>query len=50
MNTEKSGLLRSFGLYPENWTILKESEWRFNNPSPKAQLQELKQWVRNYMG
>ena len=29
-----------FGLY------LKECEWRFNNPNPKRQLQQLKQWVR----
>jgi transposase len=28
-----------FGLY------LKECEWRFNNPSPKAQLTQIKQWV-----
>ncbi|MFN9253305.1 MAG: IS1595 family transposase [Holosporaceae bacterium] len=25
--------------------FLKECEWRFNNPSPKAQLDNLKQWV-----
>lgn len=25
--------------------FLKECEWRFNNPSPKAQLDKLKQWV-----
>lgn len=30
----------SFGLF------LKECEWRFNNPNPKDQLQQLKQWVR----
>lgn len=28
-----------FGLF------LKECEWRFNNPSPKEQLAQLKQWV-----
>lgn len=28
-----------FGLF------LKECEWRFNNPSPKQQLSQLKQWV-----
>ena len=28
-----------FGLY------LKECEWRFNNPNPKTQLTQLKQWV-----
>jgi transposase len=25
--------------------FLKECEWRFNNPSPKSQLDKLKQWV-----
>ena len=29
----------SFGLF------LKECEWRFNNPDPKVQLTQLKQWV-----
>ncbi len=33
-----------FGLF------LKECEWRFNNPDPKLQLAELKQWVTKYMG
>ena len=30
--------------------FLKECEWRFNNPNPKAQLKELKQWVNKNMG
>ena len=34
----------NFGLF------LKECEWRFNNPSPQAQLVQLKQWVKQYMG
>ncbi len=29
--------------------FLKECEWRFNNPEPKAQLQQLKQWVNQYL-
>ena len=33
----------SFGLF------LKECEWRFNNPSPKTQLLQLKQWVNEYL-
>ncbi len=33
-----------FGLY------LKECEWRFNNPKPRSQLKQLKQWVKKYMG
>jgi transposase len=32
-----------FGLF------LKECEWRFNNPSPQAQLKQLQQWVRQYL-
>lgn len=44
--------MRKFNGVPKDHfpLFLKECEWRFNNPSPKAQLQELKQWVRNYMG
>ena len=34
----------NFGLF------LKECEWRFNNPTPQAQLLQLKQWVKQYMG
>ena len=34
----------NFGLF------LKECEWRFNNPSPQAQLVQLKQWVKQFMG
>ena len=33
----------SFGLF------LKECEWRFNNPNPKDQLQQIKQWVNQYL-
>lgn len=32
-----------FGLF------LKECEWRFNNPNPQTQLQQLKQWVDEYL-
>ena len=34
----------NFGLF------LKECEWRFNNPTPQAQLFQLKQWVKQRMG
>lgn len=34
----------NFGLF------LKECEWRFNNPTPQAQLVQLKQWVKQHMG
>lgn len=30
--------------------FLKECEWRFNNPDPKSQLRQLKQWVKLSMG
>ena len=33
----------NFGLF------LKECEWRFNNPDPKEQLMQLKQWVREFL-
>ncbi len=29
--------------------FLKECEWRFNNPAPKAQVNQLKQWVKEYL-
>ena len=32
-----------FGLF------LKECEWRFNTPDPKAQLKQLKQWAKKYL-
>ncbi len=34
---------QNFGLF------LKECEWRFNNPNPKDQLIQLKQWVKQYL-
>ena len=34
---------QNFGLF------LKECEWRFNNPNPKDQLKQLKQWVEKYL-
>lgn len=30
--------------------FLKECEWRFNNPKPHSQLNQLKQWVKNDLG
>ena len=30
--------------------FLKECEWRFNNPNPKSQLNQLKLWVKHSMG
>ena len=28
------------------WLFLKDCEWRFNNPYPKKQITQIKQWVR----
>lgn len=44
--------LRKFNGVPKTHfhLFLKECEWRFNNPSPKTQLSQLKQWVKEYMG
>jgi transposase-like protein len=33
-------LIEHFGLF------LKECEWCFNNPNPKGQLKQLKQWAK----
>jgi len=30
--------------------FLKECEWRFNNPNPKSQLKQLKQWGNKHLG
>jgi transposase len=30
--------------------FLKECEWRFNNLTPKSQLKQLKQLVKQYIG
>jgi transposase len=44
--------MRKFNGVPKAYfgLFLKECEWRFNNPSPQAQLKQLKQWVKLYMG
>jgi transposase len=44
--------MRRFNGIPRKYfpLFLKECEWRFNNPNPKAQIKQLKQWVRHYMG
>jgi len=44
--------MRKFNGVPKDHfpLFLKECEWRFNNPNPKAQLLQLKQWVNKYMG
>ena len=43
--------LRKFNGVPKDSfpLFLKECEWRFNNPNPKSQLNQLKQWVKGYL-
>jgi transposase len=50
-NQAKRHMRKFNGVPKENFPLfLKECEWRFNNPDPKLQLEQLKQWVRYYMG
>jgi transposase len=50
-NQAKRHMRKFNGVPRENFPLfLKECEWRFNNPNPKAQLKQLKQWVKHYMG
>ena len=43
--------MRKFNGIPRQYfgLFLKECEWRFNTPDPKAQLIQLKQWVKSYL-
>lgn len=46
-NQAKRHMRKFNGVPKENFGLfLKECEWRFNNPNPKSQLLQLKQWVR----
>ena len=46
-NQAKRHLRKFNGVPRENFPLfLKEVEWRFNTPNPKAQLCQLKQWVK----
>ena len=50
-NQAKRHMRRFNGIPVKHFPLfLKECEWRFNNPNPKTQLKQLKQWVRQYMG
>ena len=45
-NQAKRHLRKFNGIPRQNFGLfLKECEWRFNNPNPKTQLRQLKQWV-----
>ena len=43
--------MRKFNGIPKEYfhLFLKECEWRFNNPTPKAQLSQIKQWVSKFL-
>lgn len=50
-NQAKRHMRKFNGVPKDNFVLfLKECEWRFNNPDPKCQLSQLKQWVRDNMG
>ncbi len=50
-NQAKRHMRRFNGVPRKHFPLfLKECEWRFNNPNPKAQLIQLKQWFKHYMG
>ena len=49
-NQSKRHMRKFNGVPKENFGLfLKECEWRFNNPDPKEQLSQLKQWVREFL-
>lgn len=50
-NQAKRHMRKFNGVPKESFPLfLKECEWRFNNPYPKSQLKQLKQWVKHYIG
>lgn len=49
-NQAKRHLRRLSGIPKMHFPLcLKEGEWRFNTPQPKAQLQQLKRWAKRYL-
>lgn len=49
-NQAKRHMRKFNGVPRKNFDLfLKECEWRFNNPNPQAQLQQLIQWVKLYL-
>ena len=49
-NQAKRHMRKFNGVPKEHFPLfLKECEWRFNNPKPKAQLRQIKQWVKEYL-
>ena len=50
-NQAKRHMRQFKGVPKVNFALfLKECEWRFNNPTPQAQLLQLTQWVKQHMG
>ena len=50
-NQAKRHLRKLNGVPRDHFPLfLKECEWRFNNPKPQVQLNQLKQWVKQQMG
>lgn len=48
-NQAKRHLRKFKGILKESfWLFLEECEWRFNNPSPKEQITQLKQWIETF--
>lgn len=49
-NQAKRHMRKFNGVPRQNFVLfLKECEWRFNNPDPNLQLQQLKQWAKLYL-
>jgi len=49
-NQAKRHMRKFNGIPAKHFALfLKECEWRFNNPNPKTQLKQLKQWVNKHM-
>lgn len=50
-NQAKRHMRKFNGVPKANFVLfLKACEWRFNNPTPQAQLLQIKQWVKQHMG
>ena len=49
-NQAKRHMRKFNGVPKEHFGVfLKECEWRFNNPDPKSQLNQLTQWVKQHL-
>lgn len=49
-NQAKRHMRKFNGIPREQFVLfLKECEWRFNNPDPKVQLSQIRQWIRGFL-